>query len=87
MDPVKVLMEVEDIISQRGDDYGGVENNFSNIAEIYSMISGLDIKPHDIALVMVCVKLARIRQSPLKRDNYLDLIAYCAFAAELIGAE
>lgn len=87
MDPIKILDEVRDIIGERGEDYGGVENNFENIARIYSTVAGIEMQSWDIALVMVCVKLARIRQSPLKRDNYLDLIAYAAFAAELIEAE
>lgn len=87
MNPNDVLNEVEAIIEERGNDYGGVENNFANIAKIYSVISGLNVEPHDIALMMLCVKLARIRQSPMKRDSYIDLIAYAAFACELIGAE
>lgn len=87
MDPTKILDEAKAIIGERGTDYGGVENNFANIAGFYSTVSGLDIKPHDIALMMVCVKLARLKQSPLKKDNYIDLIAYAAFACELIEAE
>lgn len=87
MDPIKILDEVKAIIGERGEDYGGVENNFENIARIYSTVAGIEMQSWDIALVMVCVKLARIRQSPLKRDNYIDMIAYAAFAAELIEAE
>jgi hypothetical protein len=87
MDPHKLLKEAAEIIGERGQDYGGIEDNFANIAKIYSSISGIDIKAHDIALMMVCVKLARIKQSPRKKDNYVDLINYAAFACELLEAE
>lgn len=87
MDPMKILDEAKAIIGERGQDYGGVENNFENIARIYATVSGINLESWDVALIMVCVKLARIRQSPLKKDHYVDLIAYAAFACELIEAE
>jgi hypothetical protein len=87
MNPHNVLDECKAVIGERGKDYGGVEQNFESIAAIYSRVSGIHIEAHDIALMMVCLKLARIRSSPMKRDNYLDLINYAAFACELMGAQ
>lgn len=88
MKPKKILNEVKAIISERGGSYGDeIEDNFKRIAEIASSVIGQDVDAHDIAMTMVCLKLVRISQAPRKRDSYIDLIAYAAFAAELIEAE
>jgi hypothetical protein len=89
MKPHSVLDEAKAIIGERGRDYGDIENNFSNIADLFNLSSadGVEIHPYDVAMLMVCLKLARIKQSPKKRDSYLDLIAYASFACELAGAE
>ena len=83
MDPHKFFEEASAIIGERGQDYGGVEDNFDRAARIANQIIGRALTPHDIAMVMVAVKLARMRTSPDKRDTYIDCAAYLAFAAEL----
>jgi len=88
MNPHKFFEEVSAIIGERGHDYGGVEcggleENFDRAARIANQIIGRALTPHDIAMVMVAVKLARMRTSPDKRDSYIDCAAYLAFAAEL----
>lgn len=88
MKPKKILNEVKAIIGDRGASYGNeIEDNFARIADLAACATGQDVDAHDIAMIMVCLKLARIRQDPAKRDSYIDAIAYLAFAAELIGAE
>ncbi len=87
MNPHKILEEAAEIIGERGRDYGGVENNFRNIADIYRAATGQQISPYDVAMMMVSLKLARIQMSPRKKDHYIDLINYAAFACELVGAE
>lgn len=87
IDPHKVLDEAAAIIGERGANYGGVEDNFTNISLIMARTTNRMLSPYDIAMLMVCVKLARMNQSPGKRDNYLDCINYLSFACELIGAE
>ena len=87
IDPHKVLDEAAAIIGERGANYGGVEDNFTNISLIMARTTNRMLSPYDIAMLMVAVKLARISQSPGKRDSYVDAINYLAFACELIGAE
>jgi len=87
MNPHAVLDEAKTIIGDRGADYGGVETNFKHIASIYSTATGERIDEWQVAMLMVSLKLARIRQSPTKKDNYVDLINYAAFACELTGAK
>jgi hypothetical protein len=83
INPKQVLNEAEGLISERGQDYGGIEDNFSNIAIIFTAMTGKQFTAHDVAMVLAAVKIARMRQSPGKADNYLDAINYVAFAHEL----
>lgn len=83
INPKQVLTEAESLIGERGQDYGGIEDNFSNIAAIFTAMTGKDFTAHDVAMVLTAVKMARLRQSPGKADNYLDAINYLAFAHEL----
>lgn len=87
MNPHTILDEAKAIIGERGADYGGFEQNFERISRLACIATGMNISPYEVALIMSCLKLARIRQAPRKRDSYVDLIAYVAFAAELIEAE
>lgn len=87
IDPHKVLDEAAEIIGERGKSYGGVEECFTEISLLFSRTTGRMLSPYDVAMLMVCVKLARMNQSPGKRDNYLDCINYLSFACELIGAK
>lgn len=83
MNPKQVLNEAEGLIGDRGQDYGGIEDNFSNIAIIFTAMTGKQFTAHDVAMVLAAVKMARMRVSPGKADNYLDAINYIAFAHEL----
>ena len=83
MKPHDVLTQASNLIGERGQDYGGIENNFSNIASVYTSMTGKEFSAYDVAIIMVAVKIARIKASPYKDDNYLDAINYLAFAHEL----
>lgn len=88
MSPKKILDEVKAIISERGQSYGnGIEDNFRTISIIARAATGHRIEPHDVAMFMVALKIARIKQDVTKRDSYIDAIAYLAFAAEIAEAE
>lgn len=81
--PKDILLEAMALIGERGQDYGGVENNFARIATLFALASGIALKPYQAALFLACVKMARLHTSPMKQDNYLDGINYLAFAALL----
>jgi len=98
MNPHAVLDEAKATIGERGRDYGEIELNFERIAQLFNLSSGMSqrnmktdmpqyLTPYDVAMLMVCLKLSRIRQSPQKRDSYVDLIAYASFACEIAGAK
>lgn len=83
MDPKGLLNEAASLIEDRGADYGGIEQNFELIAGLANIILARDLSAFDVAIILHCVKLARLRTSPTKRDNYLDGVNYLAFAGEL----
>lgn len=87
IDPHNVLQEAAEIIGERGKNYAGIEDNFTNISLIMARTTNRMLSPYDIAMLMVSVKLARMSNSPGVRDHYIDAINYLAFACELIGAE
>lgn len=55
--------------------------NHTNIAKIWSVILGINVQAHQVALCMVGLKLARCVQS-LEADHFIDGAAYFAGAAE-----
>lgn len=81
--PHDVLTKCADLIGDRGQDYGGIEDNFRRISIIASVILKKEISPYDAAIILLSTKLARMAGSQDKEDNYLDGINYLAFAAEL----
>lgn len=83
MDPHKTLNECAALIGERGQDYGGIEENFDRIAKIVTEIIGTPITAYEVSIVLVATKLARMSGARDKRDNYLDAINYLAFASEL----
>lgn len=83
MRPADVLVECVTLIGERGQDYGGVEDNFRRIASIATVVLKKEVTPWDVAMVLAATKLARMAGARDKRDNYLDAINYLAFASEM----
>ena len=79
--PYDLLRQASDIISERGENYGGIEDNFQLIADLASLRLGRDIHPYEIAIMMVCVKNARAFTTPTHIDSRIDAMNYEAFAA------
>lgn len=79
--PYDLLRQASDIISERGENYGGIEDNFQLIADLASLRLGRDIHPYEIAIIMVCVKNARAFSTPDHMDSHVDAMNYEAFAA------
>jgi len=83
MDPHNTLKECARLIGERGEDYGGIEDNFAKIAVIASLATGVRFTNYEVAMILVATKLARMSGNRDKRDNYLDAINYLAFASEM----
>ena len=81
MNPHDLLQQASEIIGERGNDYGGIEDNFQLIADLASLRLGRDIHPYEVAVIMVCLKNARAFSNPTLIDSRLDAMNYEAFAA------
>ena len=78
-----LLKEVIKILSgPRAKDYGDKYTNHVNIAELWSSYLSYKISPHDVAICMALVKIARLKNRRTK-DCYMDIAGYAAIAAEI----
>lgn len=71
------------INGDREKDYGTPQENFQRIATCWEMYIGVTIAPHDVALMMAMLKIARLAHDPSKEDSYIDAAGYMALANEL----
>ena len=81
-----VLREAAELIDgDRQADYGPPEENFQNIADIWTVLKHNlhEYTPADVAMFMAAVKLARLIQSPDHQDSWKDLAGYAGLGAEV----
>ncbi len=75
----EILAEASRITANdRNVDYDEPERNFGRIAALFSVYLEKEIKPHDVAVLMMLTKVARIMTSPGKRDHWVDSAGYAA---------
>lgn len=79
--PYEMLTQAAELIEERGQNYGEIENNFQLIADLFSLRIGRPFHPYEACILLECVKDARMFATPMFVDNYLDGINYKAFAA------
>jgi hypothetical protein len=66
----------------RNKTYGEPVENMAHIAGIFNAITGRDLTPREIVLVLESAKLARRFKNPLHRDSYVDGMAYTGIGYE-----
>lgn len=79
-----ILNNCANLVDQRGEAYGGIEDSFADAATIASILTGKQMSARDIALVLHAVKLVRLAGNPEHSDSYDDGINYLAFAKMLV---
>ena len=79
-----ILKEANSLISKdREKDYGDKVKNHENIAKLWSAYKGIEITAHDVAVMMVLLKIARTKLGEVSKDTYIDMSAYGAIAGEI----
>lgn len=68
-------MNTKDLVKERGEDYGHPKIDFARTALIWTGILGVKIKPSDIPLCMIGLKLSR-EVHKHKDDNIADIQGY-----------
>ena len=71
------------VCSDREKQYGSPENNFNLIARLWEDYKGYPFTAHDVAIMMLLLKVARIKTGHGKEDSYVNAAGYAACAAEL----
>ena len=70
-------------MSERQDTYGTPFTNHQRIASLWSVYLEKEVKPHDVALMMALVKIARLMATPNHSDSVIDAVAYMGIYGEL----
>ena len=68
---------------QRQIDYGDKTENHANIARLWSAYLEYTITPHNVAILMCLLKVARTKLGDISKDTYADMSAYSAIAGEI----
>lgn len=95
-----LLDEAKQYVSKdRNSTYDTPENNFGRIADIMNVMGyrkvvteedggliGNTIEGHDVALMMMAVKLARLAHTPNHKDSWVDMAGYAACGYDALMA-
>ena len=81
-DHIEIIENALAILTERGANYGGVEESFTRAAALAALKLNKNVTPYDVAIILESVKDARRAQTPDHYDSHVDGINYRAFAAE-----
>ena len=77
------IYKARDIITtDRNNEYGEAEDSFAVIADMWTAYLQTNVKPEDVAAMMVLMKVARMSHG-YKADNWIDIIGYAALGGEI----
>lgn len=68
----------------RAKTHGDKIGNHENISRLWGAFLGITIRPQDVALMMVLLKVARTKSGTHNLDDYVDMAAYAGVAAEIV---
>jgi hypothetical protein len=81
----KILTDAVGLINgDRNNDYGDPVDDFSTTADLWHTYiertmrarGGLELRAHDVAVMMMLLKIARISWTPTKEDHWVDIAGY-----------
>ena len=79
-----ILSTVEDILVERGKQYGDASLLFSNMAVRFGLVLGIYVSPFQAARIMAELKAARLDLG-YHPDHIVDQLNYLALAGEVKG--
>ena len=83
MNRLECLKAAGDAVASRGVNYGKPESNFRAVAGLWSTLFGVKVEPHQVALAMILLKVARANYDPLHADSFVDAAGYAACGIEV----
>lgn len=79
-DAFKPLISTEALTAERGSVYGHPLDDFDRAVKLKEVVSGIKDPILRHAAEMICVKLARLIQTPTHRDSWDDIAGYARTA-------
>lgn len=84
MDRAKCLDDAKTCVcGKREQDYGSPEDNFRQIALLWSAYLQMTITETDVAMLMSLLKIGRVKSGTATADSFVDLAGYAACGCEI----
>ena len=80
-----ILYQAAKIVAQRRQQYGPPAEHFQQVARRWSLTIGTAVRPEQVLLCLLDLKLVRLAHDPGHRDSLVDLIGYSLLLHELMG--
>ena len=78
------LHRAAEVLAQRRHDYGPPAEHFRQVARRWSLTLGTTVRPEQVILCLLDLKVARLAHHPEHRDSLVDLIGYSVVLHELV---
>ena len=75
------------VTKSRTQDYGPPDQDFRNIAQLWSVLLNTPVDSAQVAKCMIALKLSRLIHSPSHKDSWLDIAGYAACGYEVTQGE
>lgn len=83
MDGEAFFGHVAGIVRRRRQRYGDPGDMFDQIARRWSMVLGIEVRPAQVALCLMELKMARLTRDPAHLDSIIDVAGYAACLREV----
>jgi hypothetical protein len=83
----QICLEAIDLIcNDRATQYGDAQENFSKIADLWSVALEKQVTATDVSICLALLKVARLVQNSKHSDSWRDAIGYLSLGAEISDA-
>lgn len=78
---------VTELIDERVKVYGDPKVTFPQIAQVWSAVLGVEVRPDQVPLCLIAMKLVRTSQTPDYSDNSDDIEGYLDIFRKVVGED
>lgn len=72
------------IFEDRRANYGLPKQHLHEVAKRWSLVLGVTVNPYQVAMCLIEIKLARLKENPTHADSLIDIAGYAAVMAEVV---